>query len=177
MSLLPYTIAVLMSLSRGQVVSKKRTDEELKIDMGAGAFMFQARDLGPVWFGVTGRKHNTTHWHTPSKAEYFLLPVESNSEMSTMFLLDISISVTKYMAQPHRLEFSSTSWMRRQIYTPDIQATVPYWFVEILRSVVPFAAAALGLPPARAVRDPLVLARRIEMQGSRIIRGSWRKPG
>ncbi|MBB3297338.1 hypothetical protein FHT80_000068 [Rhizobium sp. BK226] len=83
-----------------------------------------------------------------------ILPAESNSELATMFLLDISISVLTYMAQPHLLEFRVNG--KKREYTPDIEAVVPLWFVEQLLDGVPFVKTALKMAARRAVDDPLI---------------------
>lgn len=130
--------------------------EVYRIDLGQGRWMFRASDGGPIRFGVTGRKWNTTHLYPSSKVRNHILPAESDAELNVMFLLDVSTSVLTYMAQPHTLAFSTRHSNRLSRYTPDLEVIVPRWFVRELEKGTPFAIAALKVPQNRAADDDLV---------------------
>ncbi len=132
----------------------KRGISWVEIRLEPGVVMYRAADGGPTRFPVTGLKRNTTHLHPTPKAGQMLLPAESNPELAAMNLMDLSTSFLSYMAQPHLLVFHRNG--KKREYTPDIEAVVPFWFVEQLLNGIPFFRAALKMPSARSARDPLV---------------------
>lgn len=119
--------------------------------------MYRAEDAGPIRFGVTGRKRNTTHVYNSIKVPNHILPAESDAELQVMLLLDVSTSALTYMAQPHTLVFPRVGRKGKWRYTPDLEVIVPRWFVRQLEMGVPFALAALKLPQRRAEADDLVV--------------------
>ncbi|QIO43092.1 hypothetical protein HA464_03240 [Rhizobium leguminosarum bv. trifolii] len=130
--------------------------EKVEIALGGRRFMYRAADGGPIRFGVTGRKRNSTHIYNSSKVANHILPAESDAELQVITLLDLSTSVLTYMAQPHTLKLPKTCGKGTWIYTPDFEVIVPRWFIRQLESGMPFALAALKMPQRRASEDDLV---------------------
>lgn len=137
-------------------VARQMKIETYETALGGGKVMLRACDGGPIRFGVTGRKHNTTHIHNSAKVPNHILPAESDAELQVMMLLDISTSALTYMAQPHTLKFPRPGIKGKWRYTPDYEVVVPRWFVAQLEANVPFAVAALRMPQRRAAGDDLV---------------------
>ncbi len=139
--------------------------ERTRVSVGPSQWMYRAADGGPIRFGVTGRKLNTTHIYNSTKVKNHILPAESDAELLVMSLLDLSTSALTYMSQPHTLIFPKKGGAGRWQYTPDLEVVVPRWFVRQLENGVPFVIAALKMPQLRAAAEDLV-ALIIEVKGA-----------
>jgi len=134
----------------------KRTDEVTRVEFGQGAFLERRTDGAPIRFSATGRQHTTRHVHHSPKEPHYSFGADSDAELAVMMLLDVSTFVVTYKAQPHRLLLEVPGRKPLEYY-PDLELTVPHWFVgEIQKRNKLFAKVALKLPPPRCQSDTLV---------------------